>query len=827
MTAGTFADVVLPLPLQEKFTYEVPQEFISVIKPGIRVLVQFGKQKIYSALVWTVHQKPPEAYEAKSIISIIDEHVVANDKQRQHWEWIAGYYLCTLGEVMTAALPAALKLQSETRFMINPSFDGNYEQLSDKEYLIVEALESQNLISAQQASAILEQKTVLPLLNSMIKKNILLIYEELREKFKPLQKTFLSLTGEYKEDEKKLQEVFNKLDKKAPRQLETLMIFMKIYYDKSKPDAIDKGELMKEGKSSEAALKELIKKKILITEQKQVGRFSGVENEEQEPSMLNEIQNEALKEIKKQFEEKQVVLLHGVTSSGKTEIYIHLINDYVQQGKQVLYLLPEIALTTQIINRLKKHFGNEVGVYHSRLSDNERIEIWNGLNPETSSNINRFKIILGARSALFLPFDDLGLVIVDEEHENSFKQFDPAPRYHARDAAIVLANLHHSKTLLGSATPSLESYYNTKTGKYGFTSILQRFGGIKMPEIVTADMRHPAVKQKVRSHFSELLIEEIGKALEKEEQVILFQNRRGFAPRLECIICGWSPRCINCDVTLTYHKKLNTCRCHYCGYSEGVVQICRACGSTEIQTMGFGTEKVEEELAIFFPDAVISRLDLDTTRTRYGFQQILYDFEERKTDILVGTQMITKGLDFDHVSTVGILNADNMLQFPDFRAHERSFQLMAQVSGRAGRKNKQGKVIIQTFNPKHYIIKSVIENDFENVYAAEMADRQKFNYPPYTRLVELTLKHKDYLFLDRVSLEFASRLAVHFGKRVIGPERPLIGRIKNLYLNKILLKLEKSIDIHESRKIIRQEIQNMKIDSEFKQVLIVPNADPY
>jgi primosomal protein N' (replication factor Y) (superfamily II helicase) len=825
MTTVTFADVVLPLPLQEKFTYAIPADLVSVLQPGMRVLVQFGKHKIYSALVWAIHTNAPVAYEAKPILSLVDDHLVVNEKQRRHWEWISEYYFCTLGEVMTAALPAALKLQSESRFMRNPAFDGDMEKLNDKEYLIAEALETQTVITAQEASAILEQKTVLPLLNSLIKKGVLIIHEELREKFKPLQKHFISLSDEYK-DEKSLQEIFDKLERKAPRQLETLMAFMKIYFEKGKPDYIEKNELLKPGKTSEAALKELIKKKILISEQRQVGRFSGIENEAHAPIELNEIQQKALFQIKEQFNDKSVVLLHGVTSSGKTEIYIHLIEEFIRQEKQVLYLLPEIALTTQIINRLRKHFGNKVGVYHSRFSDNERVEIWNGLNPETVGELNKFQIILGARSALFLPFNDLGLVIIDEEHENSFKQFEPSPRYHARDAAIVLASVHKAKTLLGSATPSLESFYNAKNGKYGLTNILQRFGGIKMPEIITADIRDVAVKDKTRTHFSNLLIKEIGGALEKGEQVILFQNRRGFAPRLECIICGWSPRCINCDVTLTYHKKLNTCRCHYCGYSETVVQICRACGGTDLRTMGFGTEKVEEELALFFPDAVISRLDLDTTRSKYGFQQILYDFEERKTDILVGTQMITKGLDFDHVSTVGILNADNMLQFPDFRAHERSFQLMAQVSGRAGRKNKQGKVIIQTFNPKHYIIRSVRENNFENVYNTEMAERKQYNYPPYTRLIEFTLKHKDYLFLDRVALEFASRLSVHYGKRVIGPERPVISRIKNLYLNKILLKLEKGFDINESRKIIRKEITDMKTDKDYRQVQIIANADP-
>ena len=820
-----FADVVLPLALQEKYTYLVPPEMHGLLKPGMRVLVQFGKQKVYSALVWTLHHNAPQHYEPKTILSVIDEQVIINEPQRKHWEWIAEYYLCTPGEVMMAALPSALKLQSETRFMLNPAFEGDLTQLNDKEYLVYEALETQNVISAGEASAILDHKTFLPILHTMIKKCILIIYEALREKFKPLEKQFVSLEENYK-SEKNLQELFDKLEKKAPRQLETLMAFMKLYYDKKKPDAIEKAEIAKEKTFSDAALKQLIKKKILKSEIKPVGRFSGNESSGAAPFELNEIQNKSLEEIRTQFADKQVVLLHGVTSSGKTEIYIHLIKEFLDKGKQILYLLPEIALTAQIINRLKKHFGDKVGVYHSKFTDNERVEIWNGLYDNESSYLNQFKIILGARSALFLPFQNLGLIIVDEEHENSFKQFDPAPRYHARDAAIVLASIHGAKTLLGSATPSLESYYNAQTGKYGFTSLLHRFGGIKLPEVITADIKSSALKNKTQSNFSQLLIDEIAGALEKEEQVILFQNRRGFAPRLECIICGWSPRCINCDVTLTYHKKLNTCRCHYCGYSESVVKVCRACGSAEINTMGFGTEKVEEELSIFFPDVNIARLDLDTTRTKYSFQQILYDFEERKTDILVGTQMITKGLDFDHVSTVGILNADNMLLFPDFRAYERSYQLMAQVSGRAGRKNKQGKVIIQTYNPKHYVINSVINNDFENIYNTEMAERQKFNYPPYTRLIEFTLKHKDYLFLDKAALEFAQRLSKHFNKRVVGPERPLIGRIKNLYLNKILLKLEKGFDIHEVRKIIKAEMLKMKTDEYYKQVIIIPDVDP-
>jgi primosomal protein N' (replication factor Y) len=603
---------------------------------------------------------------------------------------------------------------------------------------------------------------------------------------------------------------------------------------------VRKLDILKVVEGGEAALKSLIKKNVFELYEREVGRLASFENENK-ISNLNEEQQTILDSINVQFGRtenisgqpvKDVVLLHGVTSSGKTEIYVKLIEQAIAEGKQVLYLLPEIALTTQIINRLRKYFGDMVGVYHSKFNENERVEVWNNVlgrsfdKEKNDTEFPNFKLVIGARSALFLPFSNLGLVIVDEEHDTSYKQYDPSPRYNARDAAIYLAHIHKAKTLLGSATPCIESYYNAHDGKYGFAELTKRFGGVQMPEILIADVKEATRKKQMKSHFSPLLLDTITLALDKKEQVILFQNRRGFAPQLECNMCAWIPQCANCDVSLTYHKVSNQLRCHYCGYSIKPPTKCAACGDTDLKMKGFGTEKIEEELSIFYPKARISRMDLDTTRSKFAHQHIIQDFEEGNIDILVGTQMVTKGLDFDNVSMVGILNADSMLNFPDFRSFERSFQLMAQVSGRAGRKSKRGKVIIQTQNPDHSIIQEVIANDFASMYTNQLMDRKNFNYPPYFRLIEVTVIHKDVDMVNASSKYLADALKKHFAKRVLGPEFPLVSRVRNLYHKNILLKIERDASVGQVKKILSELLVKFKSSADYKSVRIQIDVDP-
>jgi primosomal protein N' (replication factor Y) len=847
-----FVDVILPLAVPNLYTYRVPYDLNEQISIGKRVVIQFGKGKLYTALVRTIHEVPPKQYTAKYIDSVLDELPIVNSHQFELWDWISSYYMCTIGEVMVAALPGALRLASETKIVINPVFDQAHNTtLSDKEFLILEALEVRNILTLNDISQIIEQQTVYPIIKSLIEKGAVLIQEELKEKFKPKIETFVRITA-FADDEENLKTIFTALEKKAAKQLEVLMAYITI----SKRYSTDRQEVKKSAivqmvAGAEAALASLVKKNIFETYEREVGRFANRDHENKIVS-LNVIQQQVFHSIRQQYgweksiikkesshtdflddtaptAEKDVVLLHGVTSSGKTEIYVKLIEQVLSQGKQVLYLLPEIALTTQIINRLRKYFGNVVGVYHSKFNEHERVEIWNTVlkadkNKDTTAP--QFKLIIGARSALFLPFSNLGLVIVDEEHDTSYKQYDPAPRYNARDGTIYLAHLHKAKTLLGSATPSLESYFNAQEGKYGFAEITERFGGVQMPEILIADVKEATQKKMMKSHFSPLLLDTITLALEKKEQVILFQNRRGFAPQLECNTCAWVPHCINCDVSLTYHKASNQLRCHYCGYAVKPPAKCAACGDTDLKMKGFGTEKIEEELAIFYPKAKLMRMDLDTTRSKFAHQHIIQDFEDRNIDILVGTQMVTKGLDFDNVSLVGILNADSMLNFPDFRSFERSFHLMAQVSGRAGRKDKRGKVIIQTQNPEHSIIQEVIANDYLSMYTGQLLDRKNFNYPPYYRLIELTIIHKDVNMVNAAAKDLADALKKQFAKRVLGPEFPLVSRVRNLYHKNILLKVERDASVVKVKKIITELLVQFKSGTDYKAVRVQIDVDP-
>ncbi len=832
-----FVDVIVPLSVPNLYTYRVPHEWNEAVVIGKRVVVQFGNSRLYTALIRNIHENPPKAYQAKYIDSILDEHPIVNTKQFELWDWMSGYYICHIGEVMVAALPGGLRFSSDTKIILNPEYDNTTDKsnVSDKEYLIIDALELRNVLTLTEISEIVEQKTAYPIIKSLIEKGIVLIQEELKEKFKPKIATFVRIT-EYADNEENLKTIFDTLEKKAAKQLEVVMAYINLSKRYSRErEEVKKSDIIKMVAGAEGALSSLIKKDIFTLYEREVGRFAGFENENK-ISELNEIQKGVLQSINKQFygatdstvnTQHSTILLHGVTSSGKTEIYVKLIEQTLAQGKQVLYLLPEIALTTQIINRLRKYFGDAVGVYHSKFNENERVEIWNNvLNDKSKIQNPKSKIIIGARSALFLPFINLGLVIVDEEHDTSYKQYDPAPRYNARDGAIYLAHIHKAKTLLGSATPSIESYYNAMEGKYGFAEMTQRFGGVQMPEILIADVKEAQKKKQMKSHFSPLLLDTISLALAKKEQVILFQNRRGFAPQLECNMCAWVPQCVNCDVSLTYHKATNQLRCHYCGYAIKPPSKCAACGDTDLRMKGFGTEKIEEELQIFYPKSKIARMDLDTTRSKFAHQHIIQDFEERNVDILVGTQMVTKGLDFDNVSMVGILNADSMLNFPDFRSFERSYQLMAQVSGRAGRKNKRGTVIIQTHNPAHGIILEVMENDYLSMYTNQLLDRKTFNYPPFYRLIEITVIHKEINLVNDGAKQLADTLRKHFGKRVLGPEFPIVSRMRNLYHKTILLKIERESSVIQAKKILNDELNKFKIIPSYKSVRIRIDVDP-
>lgn len=822
-----FADILLPLPIKGTFTYRIPFEFNEFVKVGQRVTVQFGRKKIYSGLIKNLHSNVPE-YTPKYILHLLDREAVVNSIQFKFWEWISSYYLSTEGEVMNAALPSAFKLASESKVLLAPDFVPDVNILDEHEYKLTEALLSKKRLAIGEISNILGFPNVLPLLKKMIDKNYLLMEEELRDGYKPKKEKYISLNADFFEEEN-MQGLMEELSKRAHKQLELLMGFLRLSsYQEKENYNIKQTEFLQKTNGSQAVLKTLVDKNVFDIEEKLISRFAQLDKEDGNSTfVLSEAQQNAFNEIKTNFNKHNVVLLHGVTSSGKTEIYIKLIEEVLEKGKQILFLLPEIALTTQIIHRLKKYFGNKIGVYHSRYNRNERAEVWRNIAKlEDTENFTQFQIILGPRSAMFLPFSNLGLIIVDEEHDSSYKQFDPAPRYNARDSAIFLAGLHGAKVVLGSATPSIESYFNAENGKFGFVELTERYGGMKMPEIMVVDMKSEMKRKTMKSNFSSVLLSNINRALNDKHQVILFQNRRGFSLRLECKQCNWVPQCKNCDVTLTYHKNSELLKCHYCGYSNSIPSSCSDCGSQDLKMVGFGTEKVEEDLSIIIPDAKIKRMDLDSTRKKNAFQQIISDFEDGKTDILTGTQMVTKGLDFDNVHVVGVLSTDNMLSFPDFRAHERSFQMMSQVSGRAGRKGRQGKVILQSWNPGHKIIKNVVFNDYESMYKGQLLERQKFRYPPFYRLINIKIKHKDFKILSKASDVFGNILRSKFGNLVYGPEFPMVSRIRLFYIKQIMLKLPRNKSQFEMKKILTLSLDEFRKLAAYKSVLVQFDVDP-
>ncbi|MDG1385295.1 MAG: primosomal protein N' [Flavobacteriaceae bacterium] len=814
-----FIDVILPLSLERNFTYAITKAEANFIKIGVRVAVPFGKSKVYTGLVYSIHDKEPTAYDAKSIHSILDESPVVNQFQFKLWEWMANYYLCSMGEIMRAALPNAFLLESETIISLNPTSGFDINIFKDDEYLVYEALQQQSSLKVEEINAIIDRKNSFPVLKRLLDQKVIALEQELLEKYKPKLIRCVRLHPNY-QHENGLQELLETL-KNAAKQREIVLSYFNLA---NSTKQIKVADLKTKSKASSTQIKTLIDKQVFEEYHYQTDRIQFQNSEEDATKELNTYQNTALEEIDQAFNTYNTVLLHGVTSSGKTEIYVKKIETVLAQGKQALYLVPEIALTSQLVQRLQKYFGNQIAVYHSRYSQNERLEVWNHVLNQSENA----RVVIGARSSVFLPFSNLGLVIVDEEHEQSYKQFDPSPRYHARDTAIVLASLYHSKTLLGSATPSIESFFNaTKEDKFGYVALTKRFNNVLMPEIELVDLTDKYKRKRMTGHFSDRLVTEIKEALDVDSQVILFQNRRGYSPVVSCNTCGHTPECPNCDVSLTFHQYKNQLRCHYCSHTMAMQQFCGACGGVEIDTKGFGTEQIQQEVELLFPEAKVARMDLDTTRGKYSYDRIISSFENKEVNILVGTQMVTKGLDFRHVKLVGVLNADQLINFPDFRAHERSFQLLQQVAGRAGRTDTRGKVVIQTYNPHHTILQQVSINDYASMFAEQLEERRIYKYPPYYRLVKLTIKHKNYNKVNEGAEWLATSLRHVFKANVLGPEFPVVSRIRNQYNKNILIKIPQNQSLVKTKSVLQKIKLRFLSTRDFRAVRLLINVDNY
>lgn len=814
-----FVDVILPLAVPGRFTYAIPDGAGPVL-PGMRVAVPFGRgRKVYGALVRAVHDDHPGHRTVRDLLSVLDAVPLVTGEQFILWERIADHYLCSLGEVMIAALPAQLTLSSETRLVAAP-LPANDTRASGRAAVLIDALQHREVITLEQAGELLGLKDPMPVVKSLMEQGALLLEEELRDTWKPRMVTYVKLAPDQLNEEK-LHAWFDRLEKKAPKQLHVLMRYVEVSRCMSdEPLEVERDRLLNVSGVSSSVLEQLVEKGLFVTEEREAGT-PRAEGERRPAPVLSEAQSRALGEVRSAFEQHNVTLLRGVTSSGKTELYITLIDEAIARGDQVLYLLPEIALTTQIIARLRERFVDRIAVFHSRMPQHERTALWLRMVRGTDAPA----IIVGARSALFLPFRALRLVIVDEEHDPSYKQHDPAPRYHARDMAIVLASLFGAKTLLGSATPSMESQHNAATNKYGRVDLLTRFGDVAMPTITRVDLRDAYRRKQMRGHFTPTLIQAIQQALDRREQAIIFQNRRGYVPVWQCETCGWVPECDHCDVSLTYHKLQHQLRCHYCGRHYPPPTACGHCGGARLRMLGFGTEKIEEELGELFPDARIARMDQDTTRGKHALEKILRGFGQGTLDILVGTQMVTKGLDFDHVSVVGILNADNLMRFPDLRAHERAFQLMAQVAGRSGRRKTAGTVIIQTQEPNHPVLELVVRNDVDGMYTRELEHRMVHGYPPFTRLVKLTLKHR---YEDRVAATasaLAHALRERLGDRVLGPEIPVVAWVRDKHLRNLLIKMRRSAH-QEEKTFVRDTVDRVFSDPAHRAVQLVTDVDP-
>ncbi len=816
-----FADVVLPLSLKGCFTYRIPDELIADALVGKRAVVQFGAKRFYAAIIVRLHDIPPEGFTAKDLVSILDAKPLLTDTHLKFWNWISEYYLCSLGEVFKAALPSGLKIESETKLFANPEFVGQIDDADEQ--LIMDFLVRKRSLKVQDVATLIGKRNVLPIIKRMAEREIILLNESLIRKYRPKTETHFSLIAPSADAE--FTERINASLSKAPKQRELFNFLVQYFTEHPREESIERAKLMGLSCTTAQALSALVEKDVVCIEEREIGRLSLDDQQTAVRKELNVHQQRAFEEINQLFVEKDTVLLHGVTSSGKTEIYIHLIDQILTSGRQVLYLLPEIALTTQIITRIKRIFGSKIGIYHSRFSDGERVEVWHNL--VNSEKPESFQIVIGVRSAVFLPFTNLGLIIVDEEHETSFKQYDPAPRYNARDAAMVLARMHGAKLLLGTATPSIETYSNALSGKYGLVELMRRHKDIALPRINIVDIREAKKKKQMHSHFSQHLLLKIEDRLQKGEQVILFQNRRGFSPYIECDACGHIPKCKYCDVSLTYHKYTNTLVCHYCGFTVSNSGSCSECGSRETETKGFGTEKIEDELKILCPTARLQRMDLDTTRAKDAYEIIIGDFEKGNIDILIGTQMVTKGLDFANVSLVGILDADTLLNQPDFRAFERSFQMLTQVSGRAGRSGEQGEVLIQTSSPQHQVLFDVIENNYQRLYHQQIDERKMFLYPPFVRLIKIHVKHRELDKLKAATALLANYLRKVFGSRVLGPEAPLVGKVQNLYIESILLKIERERPLSKAKTLTLRAIETLMTKDLAKGIEFTIDVDPY
>ena len=813
--AGGFAEIIIPAALPKNYTWSIPSHLIEEVKPGCRVEVNLGKTKKYAGIVKRLLKEKPEFIETKDILNVLDAEPVLFEEQLKLWEWMASYYMCSEGEVMAAALPAHFKLSSETILVYNEEYGDDFSALDHDEYLVAEALLLKKELRLSEVQQILDSSHTYPVISRLVSKKVCHVWESLKQTYVPKKETYVLLNPEY-DKEDKLSELLNNWTK-APKQMELLLSYLHLMKTEGE---VTKPNLLKKSGASDAQLKGLVEKNILRIEKRQVDRIQYLPKDVKIDFELSPAQQKAYEEVQQQLKNKAVCLLHGITSSGKTQIYIKLIEQFIKQGKQVLYMLPEIALTSQIIRRLQKHFGGYIGIYHSKFSQNERVEIWNKVKN------GELKVILGARSSVFLPYNHLGLVICDEEHDTSFKQQDPAPRYNGRDAAIYFSSLFGAKVILGSATPSIESYYNSTTGKYGLVELPERYGDVHLPAIEIIDTRKVVQKEKSKIILSPPLIDAINEVISRNKQVILFQNRRGYTPYQVCATCGWIPQCKYCDVSLTFHKFTNKLVCHYCGSTYPPVHTCAACGNHKFVQRNFGTEKIEEQLQEIFPDAKVARMDIDTVKGKNAHDVLIQQFEQRKIDILVGTQMVVKGLDFDNVDLVGILDADGLLHFADFRVNERAFQLMEQVSGRAGRKEATGKVMIQTANPSHPVLQIVQQHDYIKMVTEELEKRKQFFYPPFSRLIHLSFRHKMKDVVERAAYDFANALKNRYGQYIVGPAEPVIGRIRNQYLMELLLKLPRDgKTLNQCKKDLLEQIAILHQNKSFRSVTIVADVD--
>ena len=817
-----FAEVLLPLPLYSTFTYHIPDEMPKAPAVGCRVLVPFGRKKFYTAIVTMIHGNKPEGYEVKDILTMLDDAPILRHPQLKLWEWISEYYLCSPGDVYKAAVPSGLKVESETFVSADPDYEEtSADELSERERIILDFTASRDRVQLAELSRATGFKNVEAIVSRMLDKGAVFVAERVVNNYRPLTETCVTLACNHGDNDA-LHHFFD-LVGRSKKQEALLLAFLDLshWLKKSDPIEVPKKALLERADAGQSAFKAALDKGIFRVYKKEINRFASIGNARADLPALSDEQSRAFHEILDSFRQHTVTLLHGVTSSGKTAVYMHLIAEALRLRKQVLYLVPEIALTTQLTKRLQRVFGNSLLIYHSKFSDNERVDIWKRLLHSSEPCV-----VIGVRSSVFLPFSSLGLVIVDEEHDASYKQQDPAPRYNGRNVAMVLAQMHGAKTLLGSATPAIESYYNATTGKYGLVSLLTRYEDIELPSVEVIDTKLARKKREMSGTFTGRLLGLVRETVKDGNQAILFQNRRGYAPMVTCKQCGWVPKCENCDVSLTYHKHLRTLSCHYCGFSVTLPDICPACKQPTIEIVGYGTERIEDDIDGLFPESKILRMDLDTTRNKNSYERIIDDFSSRKADILVGTQMVTKGLDFDGVSIVGILNADTMINFPDFRSHERAFCMMEQVAGRAGRKSRRGQVVIQTSQPENPVIRYVAGHDYLGFYREELADRERFHYPPFTKIINIFLKHRDDSVLTEMSVRYSNMLRQVFAHRVLGPEAPMVARVQNLYIRQIVLKMENGASMPKVKRILRNIYENMlSVDTRMKSTIIYYDVD--